>query len=501
MRVDIVKVSSSAFLHNGASLKVPRIPVSLKLNLLATVPVLLFTCVFLAYPQASPQPKNVSPKAEALPTVDEIAAKCARGSGGKDAWAKISTQVLSGTVEITGVGITGKIEITSKAPDKVFHLFSFADGQFVQKRGFDGRAGWEFDSQKGLKRLEGAQLEDARLEGIFDTEVRLKEVYPDMKVTGRTRIGDRNAYTVLTHAPGGKTNTFYFDAETGLRIAEDSEGPDKNGKTEKSNVLFEDYRAVSGIQIPFRIRVTSPSISLVIQIQEVKHNLSVDDVIFAMPPDSPVATSNASEANKSQGESAAFDPGAFSRDVYTNNFFGFRYQAPRGWTAHGEETNKEIMAVGKSLVDQNTPTGKVIADRSSERTHQLLTLFQYPLGTPEVENQLVQILAEDVRFAPGIRNGKEYLLNVKRVLKAMKTSPEFDDEPKEVTYGGQKMYRADITTKLPTKVVYQSVIATVSKGYAISFAFTSFSAEGRNNLVKTLDSLQFEAPENAPAPH
>jgi len=468
---------------------------------LATMFVVLFCAhVYVAYPQANPQPKNESPKAEGLPTVDEIAAKCARGSGGKDAWAKISTQVLSGTVEISTVGIKGKIEITSKAPDKVFHMFSFADGQFVQKRGFDGRAGWEFDSQKGLRRLEGAQLEDARLEGIFDTEVRLKEVYPDMKVTGRIKVGDRNAYTVQTHGPGGKINTLYFDAETGLRIAEDSEGPDENGKTEKSSVLFEDYRAVSGIQIPFRMRITSPSVSLVVQIQEVKHNVPVDESIFAIPSENPPAISTP-EKNKSQGDDGIFDPGTFSQDVYVNYFFGIRYQAPAGWTAHGEETKKEIMAVGKSLVDQNTTSGKVVVARSDERTHQLLTLFQYPLGTPGVENQLVQIMAEDVRFAPGIRSGREYLLNVGRVLKLMKTAPEFDEEPKEVTYGGKNMYRMDITTKAPSRTICQSMIATVLKGFAVSFAFTSYSVEGRDKLVKTIESLRFDDAEEATKPH
>src|SRR5260370_14025384 len=220
-----------------------------------------------------------------------------------------------------------------------------------------------------------------------------------------------------------------------------------------------------------------------------------------MPADGSPSKSNAAGESKSQDDSTAFDPGTFSHGVYTTHFGGLRYEAPHGWTDHGDETKKEIMAVGKSLVDQKTLTGKVIANRSDERLHQLLTLFQYPLGTPEVENQLVQILAEDVRFAPGIRSGREYLLNVERALKAMKTNPEFDEEPKEVTYGGQTMYRLDITTKSPTKIIYQSMFATVLKGYGISFAFTSYSPEGKDKLVKTLDSLRFEAPANTAASH
>ena len=244
---------------------------------------LLFVNVRPSYPQATPQPKTLASKTDALPSVDEIAAKCAKGSGGKEAWAKISTVVMTGTMEIPAAGMTGKVEITSKAPNKALRVISLADGQFVQKQAFDGRVGWKSDPQTGLKQLEGAELESAKLEAIFDTEIRLKEIYPDMKVTGRTKVGDRDAYTVLTHEPGGKTVTFYFDAETGLRIAEDSEGPDESGNITKSSIFFEDYRAVGGIQTPYRIRVTSPAVSLVINVQEVNLNVPVNDSIFTMP--------------------------------------------------------------------------------------------------------------------------------------------------------------------------------------------------------------------------
>ena len=83
----------------------------------------------------------------------------------------------------------------------------------------------------------------------------------------------------------------------------------------------------------------------------------------------------------------------------------------------------------------------------------------------------------------------------------MKTAPEFDEEPKEVTYGGKNMYRMDITTKAPSRTICQSMIATVLKGFAVSFAFTSYSVEGRDKLVKTIESLRFDDAEEATKPH
>lgn len=257
--------------------------------------VFLFACAGPAFSQMATAPSNgavtkdASAKDAALPSAEELSAKCAKGSGGKEAWAKISTLVLSGTVEIPALGASGKLEVVAKAPNKILQTTSIADGQFVQKQGFDGRVGWKFDTQNGLKKLEGAELEEARVDANFDTDVRLKEIYPDMEVTGRTKVGAHDAYTAVAHGPGGKTLTFYLDAESGRRVAEDTEGPDESGKIEKTSLTFEEYRAVEGIQIATRIGVTTPALSFVINVQEVKHNVPVDDGTFMMPVGTPPA--------------------------------------------------------------------------------------------------------------------------------------------------------------------------------------------------------------------
>lgn len=251
---------------------------------------LWIACLFLvgavpAHSQTAPAatPKETATKEEKLPTAEELSEKCAKGSGGKEAWAKLQTMVLTGTVDIPTFNVSGTVEVYAKRPNKVLHISSVADGQFIQKQGFDGRSGWSFDTQKGLKTLEGADLEQAKIEGIFDTDVRLKEVYPDMKVTGRAKVGDRDAFTVLAHEPGGKALTMYMDAQTGMRIAEDVEGPDDTGTVVKTKLLFEDFRKAGEIQIPYRIRISAPTVTVVIQIEGVKLNETLDDSKFAAP--------------------------------------------------------------------------------------------------------------------------------------------------------------------------------------------------------------------------
>ena len=245
---------------------------------------LLLVWTTTSYCQAAkdPAPKDTA-KEEKLPTADELSEKCAKGSGGKEAWAKLKTMVLTGTVDIPTFNATGTIEVYAKRPNKSLRVTALSNGQFVEKEGFDGQAAWRFDSQNGLKTLVGKELDQARFESVFDTDVRLKELYPDMKVTGRAKVGDHDAFAVVAHEPGGKTVTMYLDAQTGVRVAEDSEGPDESGNVVKTKLLFEDYRSGGGIHIPYRIRISAPNVSVVIQIQDVKFNDPVDDAKFAIP--------------------------------------------------------------------------------------------------------------------------------------------------------------------------------------------------------------------------
>jgi hypothetical protein len=249
---------------------------------------ILFFSVAPAHSQTTPAaaPKDPPPAAAdaKLPSADEVAEKFAKASGGKEAWAKVQTLTMTGTVDIPTFGVSGKMEILAKRPNKILRTTSVMDGQFVHKEAFDGQAGWVADPQTGLKVMKGVELEQAKVESIFDSDVRLKEVFPDLKVTGRSKVGDRDAIVAVGHEPGGKTITMYFDEKTGLRMAEDSEGPDETGTVVKANVVLEDYRPAGDIQLAHKIRITAPNVSLVIQIEDVKLNEPVDDAKFAMPP-------------------------------------------------------------------------------------------------------------------------------------------------------------------------------------------------------------------------
>lgn len=453
----------------------------------AVVAFCMLWCACSTFSQTKSATGRNQPGTEALPTVDAIAERCAQGSGGREAWAKISTQVISGTIELSSLQLTGKVEMLAKAPNKSLHTFSLADGRFEEKVGFDGNIGWKRDSQKGLRRLQGAELENAKIEAIFDTDLRLKEVYPDMKVVGRTKIAGQEAYAVLTHEPGNKKITFYFDAKTGLRIAEDSEGPEADGKIEKTTIVFEDYRAVDGIQIPFRSRLTSPSLSFVVNVQEVRHNVPMDDALFTMPSGDHGAVASGPSIQPTEGA----DEGETQGNVYTNRFYSMRYEFPEGWVVHGDQTKKRVMELGKNIVGGDDPTRKAAAEVAEKHTQILLSVFHYPLGTPVDFNPMIQIMSEDVGFAPGIRTGNDYLQNLRKVLQTSSMLSEIEDEPTARETGGRQLDGLHITLHVKSKLVYEAFWVTIIKGHALGFVLAAGSSEERDLIEKTLTTLRF----------
>ena len=71
----------------------------------------------------------------------------------------------------------------------------------------------------------------------------------------------------------GDTDTFYFDAVTGW-VAGVSSTAEMQGQEVETRVLFRDYKAVDGVQIPHTLKLEEPaSAAFTIRLESVKHNI------------------------------------------------------------------------------------------------------------------------------------------------------------------------------------------------------------------------------------
>jgi len=224
------------------------------------------------------QPSVGAKPAEPLPTVDQVLDKYVLAVGGKTAFEKLKNRVMKGELVLS----TGRIipqEIYRQAPNKALVITTGPSGVITQ--GFNGTIGWVKTSE-GVQQLNSFAVADFKFNADFNREIRVRELYKKLSVTGKEKIGNREAYVVEAIPLEGAAEKLYFDAQTGLLIRRAADEVTAFG-TIPDYTDMEDYKEVDGIKLPFTVRRSSQWSDATLKVTEVKHNVAIEDAKFDMP--------------------------------------------------------------------------------------------------------------------------------------------------------------------------------------------------------------------------
>jgi hypothetical protein len=190
---------------------------------------------------------------------------------------------------------------------------------------------------------------------------------------------------------------------------------------------------------------------------------------------------------------AAPDSATVNDGIYTNHFFHFSYTYPKGWIVHGQETAKYIIERGKEKMVNSGALSKAESESSMKGTYQILTVLKHPLGTPGItSNPLIQVVVEDVRYAPGISDGRAYLFNLRLLL--TKTGSQFiQEQPVEMKIGARQFFRQDYRTPINNVVVQQALVIGYERGYVLVFIFSSTDPAEVEEMLASLKTLTFKS--------
>ena len=219
--------------------------------------------------------------AQAMPTVDQILDKYVQALGGKAAMEKLTSTASKGTFELPTFGASGSAELWEKAPNKTALKLDIPGFGIVQQ-GFNGTVAWSQDPQSGLREKTGAELASEKLDAEFYKPLKLKQLYPKISVKGKDKVGEKDAYVLEATPAEGSTETWYFDVTSGLLMRQDIERETPQGKM-AIQVFQEDYKDVDGVKIPHTVRQVTPAFTIIIKLDEVKHNVAIDDAKFTKP--------------------------------------------------------------------------------------------------------------------------------------------------------------------------------------------------------------------------
>jgi zinc protease len=231
---------------------------------------------------AAPAKKSAaSATTSGTPSVDNILNHYVEAVGGRAAWQKLKSRVSMGTIRVTSANLNGTVVIHEKAPDKILTIIVVAGSAFRQ--GFDGTKGWAEDLQSGVREQSGAELSESKRQADFYSPLDVKQHYAKLTLTGSERVNEHDAYVIEATLPeGGPADRLYFDTQTGLpvRLVSVHDSPEGDAQFQED---FGDYRKVDDVLLPFEITQTGGDSAFVVKLDQVHHNVQIEDSEFAKP--------------------------------------------------------------------------------------------------------------------------------------------------------------------------------------------------------------------------
>ena len=212
------------------------------------------------------------------PSPDEIISKYLGAVGGSSAISRLKSRELRGSITLGGRSLP--VEILSKEPHKQLTVIHLPNGDSLTA--YDGGTGWTAGPNRPAHEIAEAEVASARVETDLRLPLDLKMMFSQVESAEAEKIGDREVYVLNARNSGELASKFYFDKESGLliRILRFTRSPLGLNPTQ---IDYSDYRTQDGVKVAFQQTISRPNSRFVIQVQEAKFNVELEDAKFMRP--------------------------------------------------------------------------------------------------------------------------------------------------------------------------------------------------------------------------
>lgn len=246
------------------------------------------TCCFVGVLASAQSACNKAPS-PAAPTapdpqrvVDEILERYTTAVGGQTAIDRITSYRAKGIFAASLFKETGTYEVWAKDPNMTLSVIQFPRVGTL-KKGFDGETRWV--------QTPSATVEDESSSGMAEVEKdadvynagKIKSLYESMRLEGKAQLNGRNVNVIEGKPVKGPAEKLLFDAQTGLLLRWDMVRRDPKRGNVFVKVTLDDYREVDGVKVPFNVRFAFESFELRLTVDELQHNVPLEDAMFKKP--------------------------------------------------------------------------------------------------------------------------------------------------------------------------------------------------------------------------
>ncbi|TAJ11686.1 hypothetical protein DMA11_15965 [Marinilabiliaceae bacterium JC017] len=188
-----------------------------------------------------------------------------------------------------------------------------------------------------------------------------------------------------------------------------------------------------------------------------------------------------------------FDYGHVENHKYTNSFFDFEMTLPADWVVQSKEQTENLTKMGKELVAGDDQNMKALLDASDINTANLLTVFKYEVGSAVEYNPNLALVAENLKNAPGIKTGGDYLFQSRKLLNQSQIQYDYiDEEFKKEVINNQEYYLMNASINFMGLTIKQKYYTRVKDGFCFAAIISYVDDEQKEELENILNSMSFK---------
>ena len=215
-----------------------------------------------------------------LPSAASLLDQFIERSGGIAAYAKAKNVEMTGTVEIAGKNISGRISMAEEGGKAWTSMDLPGIGRIEQ--GYDGDVAWEMNAIQGARLIEGDEKSAVKRASSFSAIATWRDEYKDARTSSEETVEGTRAWKVVMTPKEGRPETFYFDQQSMMLIRMTTVSSTPLGDI-PADVLMSDYRPVNGIMTAFTVTQKAMGQSIVMKFEKITYNASLPNGRFDLP--------------------------------------------------------------------------------------------------------------------------------------------------------------------------------------------------------------------------
>jgi TonB family protein len=182
----------------------------------------------------------------------------------------------------------------------------------------------------------------------------------------------------------------------------------------------------------------------------------------------------------------------FSDNVYTNIFFGFSYEFPKGWMVLKAEAGRAAARLAGTILANGDPTVPDMAEVGARNSYQLLFVTKQTTKDLSPHVSLIQISAMNSQsIGSDLKSGEDLLKLGTAFLVRSGLSITVVSPAAQFDVAGRTFWREKQDLTVNGVLRHTGVAVTVDKDYILSFVFSSPDVAKLDELVHTMQSLRF----------